>query len=74
MIGNKFPNKASFTYRKAVHSMLRAKEDMADNRATVDTVDRSKFNLLISLLILSLLSYFIWKYPINTTKFIKIIN
>lgn len=54
--------------------MLRAKEDMADNRATVDTVDRSKFNLLISLLILSLLSYFIWKYPINTTKFIKIIN
>ena len=74
MIGNKFPNKASFTYRKAVQSMLRTKEDMADNRDAVDTVDRSRLNLLISLLILSLLSYFIWKYPINTTKFIKIIN
>lgn len=44
-IGNKFPNKASFTYRKAVHNMLRTKEDMADKRATVDTVDRSRLNL-----------------------------
>ena len=47
---------------------------MADKRNTVDTTDRSKFNLLINLIILSLLNYFIWKYPINTTKFIKILN